>query len=624
MAISAPWHNGATSLLYGTMDGQPMETKSVCLVAALIAIVVLAALWFLWGPLWPQAGQGPAEQPPPGQQPPSSIDLIDEQGGYEVEVVEGYLVTTDEGYRLYVRIFKPVGDGPFAAVVFVPGGLGFPIRGPARLEDRDIGVAEYGIIEVYFNAPGRGPEPYHSEGVGDKNGPRDQDALRCVVEYVKSLDYVDPENVGILSFSFGVTMAAGCVGRYPDLVKFYIDGEGPSHSVMACCDYLGASHRADTHDHLFGRYSAGFDPRPGNVAWWAQREAFRFIGNFSGAYLRLQGERGHMQPEISDDYPAKLMNNLAVLGRPWWVRINFENPVNKLYGIEEPIPDLLGPGKVGDWRPYFRRAVIEMAKLIPGEPEPIKPAQGKPLLAINHYPYNSSLPYPSPCALRVPDIAVDGSGGVYFVASLGDTGECWAARASKRHDIIQLDWVNPYFLGAYALDVLGWRILVADSSGLKLVDPSGRTLWANRSLTGLVDVALMGPDRILVARGDEAFLMTLNGHIVWRLTGLSGLRDVDAVLPDAVLLCLPDRVLLVGLNGTTLLDYPVDGPVDAEYVGGRLYVAVEDAVLVVEDGSVIATYPCSPGDVEVIGGSIFVVEGTTIRALTGPAWEFEC
>lgn len=585
----------------------------ITFILGLVLVIIFASLWSFWRELQLyQEGM------------PSSIELIDEGGGYNVEVVEGYLVTTDDGAELYVRIFKPVGKGPFAAVVFVPGGLGAPIRGPASLETRDIGVAEYGIVEVYFNAPGRGQKPYRSEGVGDKNGPKDQDALRCVVEYVKSLDYVDPGNVGILSFSFGVTMAAGCVGRYPDLVKFYIDGEGPSHSVLACCDYLGASHRVDTHDNLFDRHSAGFDPSPENVEWWSFREAFRFIGNFSGAYLRLQGQRGHMQPEIADDYPAKLMNNLAVLGKPWWVRINFENPVNKLYGVEEQIPDLLGPGKVSDWRPYFRKAVIEMAKLVPGEPEPIKPAQGETLLSISYYPYNTSLSYPSPCTLQVPDIALDNTGGVYYVARIGDTGECWAAKISKHHDIIQPDWVYPYLLGAHAIDVMNWRILVADRSGVRIFDASGHTLWLNRSLAGLVDIAFMGQDKLLVVEEDCIYLMMLDGHVVWQSSGFSGIRDVDAVMADAILICLADKVLLMNLNGTTLLEYAVDDPLDAEYEEGKLYIATKDTVLVVEDGTVVATYSCSPTDIEVRDGKIFVVEGTTIRILNDPSWSFEC
>ena len=584
------------------------------LIAVLAAVIVLTAVWLLWGQIWP----------PTGPQMPSSIELIDEEGGYEVEVVEGYLVKTDEGHRLYVRIFKPVGEGRFAAVVFVPGGLGAGVMGPASLKHRQVPVAEYGVVEVYFNAPGRGPGEYRSEGTGDKNGPRDQDALRCVVEFVKSLDYVDPDNVGILSFSFGVTMAAGCVGRYPTLVKFYIDGEGPSHSVLACCDYLGAAHRADTHDNLFGRYSAGFDPSPDNVAWWAEREAFRFIGNFAGAYLRLQGQKGHMQPEVSDDYPAKLMNNMAVLGRPWWVRINFENPVNKLYGIEEPIPDLLGPGKVGDWRPYFRRAVIEMAKLVPGEPEPIKPAVGRPLTAIMHYPYNTSLPYPSPAELQVLDMAIDARGRVCYVARLGDTGECWAGRLAKKDDIIKLDWAYPYLIGAYAIDVLGEIALVADARGVRVLNATHQTAWHNSSLTGLVDVEFAGPGELLVAREDEVFAMELSGHVKWRLTGFSGIRDADPVGPDRILLCLPDRVLIVDTSGRKLLEYLIDNPLDAEFVDGKLYIAVEDAVLVVDGGRVKTSYACSPTDVEVLDGAIFVIEGTTIRALTGPTWRFEC
>ena len=591
-----------------------MRAKVVALVVVLVAVIALASLWLLWGWIWP----------PTGPQLPSSIELIDEEGGYNVEVVEGYLVRTDEGHRLYVRIFKPVGEGHFAAVVFVPGGLGAGVMGPASLKHRQVPVAEYGIVEVYFNAPGRGPGDYRSEGTGDKNGPVDQDALRCVVEYVKSLDYVDPGNVGILSWSFGVTMAACCVGRYPDLVKFYIDCEGPSHSVLACCDYLGAAHRADTHDNLFGRYSAGFDPSPDNVAWWEEREAFRFIGRFKGAYLRLQGQKGHMQPEVSDDYPAKLMNNLAVLGQPWWARINFKNPVNKLYGIEEPIPDLIGPGKVGDWRPIFRRAVIEMAKLVPGEPEPIKPAVGRPLTAIMHYPYNTSLPYPSPDQLQVPDMAIGLDGRVYYVARLGDTGECWAGELARRDGIIKLDWAYPYLLGAYAIDVLGELTLVADAGGVRILNATCQTIWHNSSLTGLVDIEFAGPNELLVAREDELFIMEVSGHITWRTDAFSGIRDADFIAPDRILLCLPDRVILTDTSGSKVLEYLVDSPIDAELVGGKLYIAVENAVIVVDSGRVKESYPCSPSDVEVIDEAIFIIEGTIIRALTGPTWEFEC
>ena len=555
---------------------------------------------------------------------PASASLIDEKGGYSVEVEEGYLVTTDDGHKLYVRIYKPAGNGPYAAVVFVPGGLGAGVMGPASLEAREIGVAEYGVVEVYFNAPGRGPPPYTSEGEGDCNGYVDQDALRCVVEYVKSLDYVDPENVGILSFSYGVTMAAGCVGRYPDLVKFYIDAEGPSHSVLACCDYLGAEHRADTHDNLFNHYSAGYDPSPENVEWWKQREAFRYIESFHGAYLRLQGERGHMQPEVSDDYPAKLMNNVAVLGKPWWVRINFDNPVNKLYGVHEPIPHLLGPGKVKDWKPIFRKAVIEMAKLTPGQPEETKPAKGEALTTIDHYPYNQSLPYPSPCALQVPDISVDEEGGVYYVAKVGDTGECWAARASKRERIIQLNWAYPYLRGAYSIGYADNRVIVADCSGVKLLTKGGRLVWEDHSLTNLVGVDLLSADVLLIAEEGKVYAKKTTGEVLWQIAGLEGVRSVKAVGADKALVCLSDRVVLFDRSGATILEYCVDNPLDADYEGGKLYVATGSSVVVVEGGSVVATYSTSASRVEVLGNTIFVVEGTTIKSIAGAPWVFEC
>ena len=140
----------------------------------------------------------------------------------------------------------------------------------------------------------------------------------------------------------------------------------------------------------------------------------------------------------------------------------------------------------------------------------------------------------------------------------------------------------------------------------------------------MVDIAFMGQDKLLVVEEDCIYLMMLDGHVVWQSSGFSGIRDVDAVMADAILICLADKVLLMNLNGTTLLEYAVDDPLDAEYEEGKLYIATKDTVLVVEDGTVVATYSCSPTDIEVRDGKIFVVEGTTIRILNDPSWSFEC
>ena len=534
-------------------------------------------------------------------------------------------MTTDDGYRLYVRIYRPVGEGRFAAVVFVPGGLGAGVMGPASLEARDLGVAEYGVVEVYFNAPGRGFSEYRSEGEVDYNGFKDQDALKSVVEYVKQLPYVDPDNVGVVSFSFGATMAAGFVGRYPDLVKFYVDAEGPSHSVIACCDYLGSRNRADTHDNLFGRYSAGYDPSPSNVEWWKQREAFRFIANFTGAYLRLQAEHDHIQPKGFYMH-AKLLNNLAVTGRPWWVRINFENEVNKVYGVEESIPDLL-PGKLGAdkeaWKPYFRKAIIEMVKLsVDQQPPPIKGAQGRPLLSIHHYPYDGSLAPPEPAVFEVADVALE-DGYVYYAASMGSTGLSVVAKASKHGNRVMVDWAYPYVLGAYAVDVKQGWVVVADSRGLKLLDPSGRAVWSKHGLKP-VDVALHSPNEVLLAEDSEVRLITLAGDVKWRLQGLANVVDVDSLSSDSALVCTSNRVFIAHFNGTTVDLYEGEGVVDAELQGGVLYVLTHDGLFRLADGSPKLVADGFFTDVEVEEGWVVVAEGSNITAVQEPSWSFQC
>ena len=52
-----------------------------------------------------------------------------------------------------------------------------------------------------------------------------------LILYVAALDYVLADNIGLKSQSYGITMAAGCVGRHPELpIKYLVDGEGPPTS----------------------------------------------------------------------------------------------------------------------------------------------------------------------------------------------------------------------------------------------------------------------------------------------------------------------------------------------------------------------------------------------------------
>ncbi|RLG53425.1 MAG: hypothetical protein DRN99_06735, partial [Thermoproteota archaeon] len=226
------------------------------------------------------AGAARSAQPPA---PPSQASRL------KIEVVEGYLVTAPTGCKLYVRIYQPKRSlyaARFPAIVYVGGGRGEGVVRPPW-EGRPLAVAELGVIEVYFNPEGVGPPQYRSEGEPDFGGFRQQDDLKAVIEYVKALPNVNPENIGVISFSFGIATAAGCLGRYPELgVKYLIDVEGPSHSVIAALDY-GTEEQQRKFYEAFGHWSLAKDPSPENEEWWSQREPIRYIGGFPGAYLRI-------------------------------------------------------------------------------------------------------------------------------------------------------------------------------------------------------------------------------------------------------------------------------------------------------------------------------------------------
>lgn len=306
-------------------------------------------------------------------------------------IVEDFDLLMPSGNRVYGMIRRPdpvvYPNRCFAAVVMIPGGIG-----PGRLDAQGIEakmLAESGMVVVCFNAEGRvsnRPEDIASEGTEDFNGFRHQDGLAQVLQYVIGLDYVIPDNVGLSTKSYGITMAAGCAGRHPEIpIKYIVDGEGPSNSFVTAHEpwalYTPPSHprhnRYEQVHELFGHYSIYRDPSPENQAFWAEREADEFIGEFRGRYLRLQAEWDHAQPPSG---PAEIpmfhqppmwwqckhatdMVNAAVTGGVPWVRVNLAeqgNLINASYDAENQ-PVYL-PGQLAD-EPWAVLAVLEMARI---------------------------------------------------------------------------------------------------------------------------------------------------------------------------------------------------------------------------------------------------------------------
>jgi hypothetical protein len=301
-------------------------------------------------------------------------------------VVEEFDMVAPSGNRIYGMITRPdpesYPDLCFAAVVSVPGGIN-PGR-LAALGSEARMLAEAGMVVVNFNAEGRvddAPVDIASEGTEDYNGFRQQDTLCALVQYTMDLPYTIGENVGIRTQSYGITMGAGCAARHPEIpIKYIVDGEGPPNSFVTCHEPLALDGDPgnDKHDivlGLLGHYSTYRDDSAANLAFWEEREAIRFIGEFRGRYLRLQAEWDHAQPPSSPEQvpvfelpPMWWQNkhttdivNAAVEGGVPWVRVNLPeqgNAVNATYD-EHHRPAFL-PGRLADG-PWAVKAILEMA-----------------------------------------------------------------------------------------------------------------------------------------------------------------------------------------------------------------------------------------------------------------------
>ncbi len=250
----------------------------------------------------------------------------DESEGPGSGAVEEHWVTNPTtGAELYVHITFPNGDGPYPTLVVVPGGIGAgnKFRLPGGMADA---LAEVGIVTVTFDPDGRG----QSEGEEDYNGHAQQDGLAAVIEFTATLSQVDPQQIGLASFSYGITMASGTLARYPDLpILFLLDWEGPAD-------------RFDTTVECSNSTRIDFNPCDDDL-YWVQREALVFILDVSIPYQRLQSEKDHVQPDVS--HAINMVNNAVEGGAPW-VRLNDLTP-NESYDPSDPptmIPDSLDRG----------------------------------------------------------------------------------------------------------------------------------------------------------------------------------------------------------------------------------------------------------------------------------------
>ena len=234
------------------------------------------------------------------------------------------------GVDLYCHIHRPPDFSPsqiYPGLVLIPGGSGtgtsFDGNGQAQ------GFADAGIVVVHFDPDGRGLSTsggtYTYE---DYNGFLQQDGLRAVFQHLVDLPETDDGNCGMFSSSYGVTMAAGALARYPENppAKYLVDFEGP-HDRTLTAQINGGHVPHDTSD----------------VVFWSEREAVRFMPDVARAYLRIQTEIDH-NPRVTQNQHAIALVNGAThtlyggLGQSLWTRVNdaARNAPTQVYTLEDP------------------------------------------------------------------------------------------------------------------------------------------------------------------------------------------------------------------------------------------------------------------------------------------------
>ncbi|MEK7632584.1 MAG: CocE/NonD family hydrolase [Patescibacteria group bacterium] len=216
-----------------------------------------------------------------------------------------YFVTNPStGSKLYVAVTYPkasMGDTSLRPLVFVPGSTESSDSFSAARQRDPQQMADEGFAVYVFDPEGRGK----SEGVEDDNGFLGQDGLDAVIRFAS--EQQSGQQVGLFSFSYGVTMATGALARHTDIpVAFLVDWEGPmDRNDTGGCDASDTGHLKDK----------GCT----NEAFWSEREAINFIDQLTVPYLRIQSQKDHAQPDILS---AVRMVNAAIAGTSPWVRLN--------------------------------------------------------------------------------------------------------------------------------------------------------------------------------------------------------------------------------------------------------------------------------------------------------------
>ncbi|MBF0487984.1 MAG: hypothetical protein HQK98_07460 [Nitrospirae bacterium] len=230
-------------------------------------------------------------------------------------------IKNPDGPDVYAHVHRPLStdavNGEYPGVIIVPGGAspGTAYDGLTEVTADDI--AALGTVVLHYDPQGRG----RTVGVEDYWGVRHQRELSAIIKRFFDVEGVNRENVGILAFSIGITIAAGALCRFPVAdcqIKYLFDWEGPSNRINIT--------KNDTHEPLM-------DFPMSNDEFWREREAAAFIGGVTCDYFRYQAATDHMQGTYKG-HAMELLNK-ASAGLARSTRCN-DNPPNCYYEEAHP------------------------------------------------------------------------------------------------------------------------------------------------------------------------------------------------------------------------------------------------------------------------------------------------
>jgi hypothetical protein len=176
---------------------------------------------------------------------PDRVVVAEPVDGSDIPVHLAYIETVD-GLYTPIGIRKPEGDGPFPMILFASGNGGGGMtwvrdatRNRSWTQERFV-KAGYAVawtryraeVELAYHKYGKLVEDVRQGRQLLNRGPLEYEDMISIIEYVKTLPYVDPDRVGYMGMSHGGEMAFKITSEY-DGLRAAIASEPANHEFLA-------------------------------------------------------------------------------------------------------------------------------------------------------------------------------------------------------------------------------------------------------------------------------------------------------------------------------------------------------------------------------------------------------